>query len=89
MISEDLGIKLKNVKLNDLGKAKKVLIEKENTTIVEGGGKKHDIVGAEIRSVRRSRKNYVGPTTARSCRKRWRSGGRRRGDRVAARPRSR
>ena len=45
VISEDLGIKLENVKLNDLGKAKKVLIEKENTTIVEGGGKKHDIVG--------------------------------------------
>ncbi|HSU06738.1 MAG TPA: chaperonin GroEL, partial [Acetobacteraceae bacterium] len=36
VISEDLGIKLENVKLNDLGKAKKVLIEKENTTIVEG-----------------------------------------------------
>src|SRR5277367_1729981 len=45
VISEDLGIKLENVKLNDLGKAKKVLIEKENTTIVEGGGKKADIVG--------------------------------------------
>ena len=36
VISEDLGIKLENVKLNDLGKAKKILIEKENTTIVEG-----------------------------------------------------
>jgi chaperonin GroEL len=45
VISEDLGIKLENVKLNDLGKAKKVLIEKENTTVVEGGGKKADIVG--------------------------------------------
>ncbi len=45
VISEDLGIKLENVKLNDLGKAKKVLIEKENTTIVEGSGKKNDIVG--------------------------------------------
>jgi chaperonin GroEL len=45
VISEDLGIKLENVKLNDLGKAKKVLIEKENTTIVEGAGKKNDIVG--------------------------------------------
>jgi chaperonin GroEL len=45
VISEDLGIKLDNVKLNDLGKAKKVLIEKENTTIVEGAGKKNDIVG--------------------------------------------
>src|SRR6201990_1715011 len=45
VISEDLGIKLENVKLEDLGKAKKVLIEKENTTIVEGSGKKNDIVG--------------------------------------------
>ena len=45
VISEDLGIKLENVKLNDLGKAKTVLIEKENTTIVEGAGKKADIQG--------------------------------------------
>src|SRR6266581_377636 len=44
-ISEDLGIKLENVTLAMLGKAKKVLIEKENTTIVEGAGKKPDIVG--------------------------------------------
>src|SRR6201989_1027754 len=45
VISEDLGIKLENVKLNDLGRAKRVVIEKENTTIVEGAGKKNDIVG--------------------------------------------
>src|SRR5208282_2239944 len=45
VISEDLGIKLENVKLNDLGKAKKVIIEKENTTIVEGAGKKAEIQG--------------------------------------------
>ena len=45
VISEDLGIKLENVKLADLGKAKKILIEKENTTIVEGAGKKNDIQG--------------------------------------------
>jgi chaperonin GroEL len=45
VISEDLGIKLENVKLNDLGKAKRVLVEKENTTLVEGSGKKNDIVG--------------------------------------------
>jgi chaperonin GroEL len=42
-ISEDLGIKLENVTLNMLGRAKKVLIEKENTTIVNGAGKKADI----------------------------------------------
>ena len=45
VISEDLGIKLETVTLAMLGKAKKVLIEKENTTIVEGGGKKDDIKG--------------------------------------------
>jgi chaperonin GroEL len=42
-ISEDLGIKLENVTLAMLGKAKKVMIEKENTTIVSGAGKKADI----------------------------------------------
>ena len=45
LISEELGIKLENVTLAMLGTAKKVLIEKENTTIVEGAGKKADIVG--------------------------------------------
>jgi chaperonin GroEL len=45
VISEDLGVKLENVKLNDLGKAKRVLVEKENTTIDEGSGKKNDIIG--------------------------------------------
>jgi chaperonin GroEL len=45
VISEDLGIKLENVTLNMLGQAKRVRIEKENTTIVEGAGKKADIEG--------------------------------------------
>jgi chaperonin GroEL len=45
VISEDLGIKLENVTLPMLGKAKKILIEKENTTIVEGAGEKSDIAG--------------------------------------------
>ena len=51
MISEDLGIKLENIKLEDLGKAKRVTIDKENTTIVEGSGKGADIQGrvAQIR----------------------------------------
>ena len=44
-ISEDLGIKLENVTLDMLGRAKKVVIEKENTTIVDGAGSKHDIEG--------------------------------------------
>lgn len=45
MISEDLGIKLENVKLSDLGRAKKVTIDKENTTIVEGAGDPAKIQG--------------------------------------------
>src|SRR5579872_2222792 len=43
MIAEDLGIKLENVTLNMLGRAKKVVIDKENTTIVDGAGRKKDI----------------------------------------------
>ena len=51
LISEDLGIKLENIKLDDMGRAKRVTIDKENTTIVEGEGKKADIQGrvAQIR----------------------------------------
>ena len=45
LISEDLGIKLENVTLDMLGKAKKVRVEKENTTIIDGAGKKKDIEG--------------------------------------------
>ena len=45
VISEDLGIKLESVTLDMLGRAKKVVIEKENTTIIEGAGKKADIQG--------------------------------------------
>jgi chaperonin GroEL len=45
LISEDLGIKLESVTLNMLGKAKKVRVEKENTTIIDGAGKKSDIQG--------------------------------------------
>ena len=43
LVSADLGIKLENVTINMLGRAKKVMIEKENTTIVSGAGKKNDI----------------------------------------------
>ncbi|MBA2704981.1 MAG: chaperonin GroEL [Blastocatellia bacterium] len=45
VISEDLGIKLENVKIEDLGRAKKITIDKDNTTIVEGNGKHSDIEG--------------------------------------------
>jgi chaperonin GroEL len=45
VISEDIGIKLENVRIEDLGRAKRVVVDKENTTIVEGAGKKADIQG--------------------------------------------
>jgi chaperonin GroEL len=52
VISEDLGIKLENVKLEDLGRAKKVTVDKDNTTIVEGAGKAADIQG-RVSTIRR------------------------------------
>ena len=51
-ISEDLGLKLEGVELSDLGKAKSIVIDKENTTIVEGGGKSSDIQG-RVNQIRR------------------------------------
>jgi len=54
MISEDLGIKLEGMQLQDLGKAKRVMIDKDNTTIIEGAGKATDIQGriAQIKKLR-------------------------------------
>jgi chaperonin GroEL len=45
LLSEDLGIKLENITMEDLGRAKRVVIDKENTTIVEGAGNSQDIEG--------------------------------------------
>jgi chaperonin GroEL len=50
-ITEDLGIKLENIKLDDLGKAKKVVVDKDNTTIVEGAGSAKEIEG-RIKQIR-------------------------------------
>jgi chaperonin GroEL len=52
VISEDLGIKLENIKLEDLGRAKKITIDKDNTTIVEGAGKNAEIQG-RVSTIRR------------------------------------
>ncbi len=51
-ITEDLGLKLENLTLEDLGKAKRISIDKENTTIVEGSGKQSDIQG-RVNQIRR------------------------------------
>jgi len=51
-LTEDLGIKLENVQISDLGRAKRITIDKENTTIVEGSGKSSDIQG-RVKQIRR------------------------------------
>jgi chaperonin GroEL len=51
MISEDLGVKLENVTVTDMGRAKRLTIDKDNTTIVEGGGKTKDIE-ARVKQIR-------------------------------------
>ena len=61
VISEEVGFKLENVTLNDLGRAKRVVIDKDNTTIVDGKGKPDDIKGriAEIRNaIEKSTSDY-------------------------------
>ena len=51
VISEDLGIKLENIKLNDLGRAKRITVDKDNTTVVDGAGDKNDIE-ARVKQIR-------------------------------------
>jgi len=51
MVAEELGVKLENVTLNDLGRAKRIAIDKDNTTIIDGAGKKADIEG-RIKQIR-------------------------------------
>ena len=61
VISEELGFKLENATLNDLGKAKRVVVDKDNTTLVDGAGKKKDIEGriGEIRAqIEKSTSDY-------------------------------
>jgi chaperonin GroEL len=61
IISEELGLKLENAALNDLGRAKRVVIDKDNTTIIDGKGKPEDVQGriAELRSaIEKSTSDY-------------------------------
>src|SRR2546428_3257527 len=57
-VTEDLGLKLENITLQDLGRAKRVKIDKDNTTIIDGGGKKADI-DARVKQIR----TQIGDTT--------------------------
>ena len=71
-ITEDLGIKLENVKLEELGRAKKVTIDKDNTTIIAGGGKASEIEG-RIKQLRTQIEEATRTTTRKSSRSVWRS----------------
>jgi chaperonin GroEL len=59
MISEDVGVKLENVTVNELGQAKRIVVDKENTTIVDGAGKSEDIK-ARVKQIR----NEIDETTS-------------------------
>jgi chaperonin GroEL len=59
MIAEELGVKLENVTLKDMGRAKRIVVDKDNTTIIDGGGKKADIEG-RIKQIR----NQIEETTS-------------------------
>jgi chaperonin GroEL len=70
VIVEELGLKLEGVTLQDLGRAKRIVIDKDNSTIIDGAGKKADIEGRINRFERKS-KRPLRTTTARSCRSVW------------------
>ena len=59
VITEDLGIKLENVELSDLGTAKRVIVDKDTTTIVEGGGDRKAIQGRVATIRKTDRRDYV------------------------------
>ena len=89
MISEDLCIKLENVTLDMFGKAKKVRVEKETTTIVDGSGKKRDIEAriAQIkRPIEETTSDCDKEKRATSVAPSWRWAGRRRGRRRPSNP---
>ncbi len=88
-ISEDLGIKLENVTLQMLGRAKKVMIDKENTTIVNGAGKKADIEARVAADQGADRGNHLGLRPREAAGASGQARGRRRGDPRRRRDRSR
>ncbi len=77
-ITEDLGIKLENVKLEDLGRAKKVTIDKDNTTIIEGAGKSADIEG-RVKQIRAQVENTTSDYDKEKLQERLAQASRRRG----------
>ena len=72
-ITEDLGIKLENVKLEELGRAKKMIIDKDNTTIIEGAGQSQRDRGPHQAARERRSRTPLPTTTRKSFRNGWRS----------------
>jgi chaperonin GroEL len=70
VVSDDLGVKLESIVLNQLGTAKRVVIDKENTTIVDGAGEA-EAIKARVKQIRNKSRKPPPITTARSCRNAW------------------
>ena len=70
VIAEELGIKLENVTLEQLGRAKRVVVDKDNTTIIGGAGDKASDRGARAADPRARSTRRPATTTARSCEER-------------------
>jgi chaperonin GroEL len=71
-ITEDLGIKLESIGLEDLGRAKSIVVDKENTTIVEGYGKSSEIQG-RVNQIRRQIEETTSDYDRKNCRNAWRN----------------
>ena len=71
LVAEELGVKLESVTLKDLGRAKKITIDKDNTTIVDGAGVEEGHRGALQPDPQADRGDHLATTTARSCRSGW------------------
>jgi chaperonin GroEL len=72
VIAEEVGLSLEKATLADLGQAKKIVVEKENTTLIDGHGKAADIKG-RIAQIKQQIEEATSTTTRRNCRSAWRS----------------
>ena len=73
VISEEVGFKLENAVVTDLGRAKRIVVDKDNTTIIDGAGEDDEDPGPHQGDPRRDRQDARRTTTRRSSRSVWRS----------------
>ncbi len=85
MLSEDLGSKLENAQVADLGRAKKIIIDKDNTTVIDGAGDRKSLEG-RVKQIRAQVEETTSDYDAKSSRSAWRSRRRGRVIRVGAAP---